>query len=114
MKARQLSDNIAVVLPRNVAIDELTELDNGKFEIEQNLVIEKVKNVTVYYGQLVDETRSPILNNESLSSNKHTDNGYYGKNGSFIYIPPTESYKNFYSREKKNHFQSHRKTSRIF
>ena len=114
MKARQLSDNIAVVLPRNVAIDELTELDNGKFEIEQNLVIGKVKNVTVYYGQLVDETRSPILNNESLSSNKHTDNGYYGKNGSFIYIPPTESYKNFYSREKKNHFQSQRKTSRIF
>lgn len=50
--AKNITDNIAYFLPRNTAVDQLMRLagPGNKVEIEQNLLNNKVKTVTAYYG----------------------------------------------------------------
>lgn len=49
-----ITDSIAFFLPRNVDVDHLAELagPDGQVEIEQNMLNNKVKTVTAYFGQL--------------------------------------------------------------
>ncbi|VDP36004.1 unnamed protein product [Soboliphyme baturini] len=53
--AQQFTSNIAIFLPRNASIIQLTELEkNGDYvEVEQNILNNKLKTVTAYYGDLV-------------------------------------------------------------
>ncbi|XP_043190151.1 trimethylguanosine synthase-like [Amphibalanus amphitrite] len=53
--ARAISENIAVLAPRNANVHQLTELagPGGQVEIEQNLLNGKIKTITAYYGDLI-------------------------------------------------------------
>jgi len=53
--ARQISPNLAYFLPKNTNIDQLVELaaPDGAAEIEQNVLNNKVKTITAYYGELI-------------------------------------------------------------
>ncbi|XP_052774682.1 trimethylguanosine synthase-like [Mya arenaria] len=53
--SRQISDNIALFVPRNTDINQLTSLagPGGKMEMEQNFLNRKLKTITAYYGELV-------------------------------------------------------------
>lgn len=53
--SRQVTDNIALFVPRNTNIDQLTSLagHGGKMEMEQNFLNSKLKTITAYYGELV-------------------------------------------------------------
>ena len=55
--ARQISNDIALFLPRNVSVDEVIELvePGKKVEVEQNFLNRRVKTVTVYFGELISE-----------------------------------------------------------
>lgn len=50
-----ISSNIGILLPRNVCVSQLEELAGvgSSVEIEQNLVNNKVKTVTAYFGDLI-------------------------------------------------------------
>lgn len=50
-----ITKNIGLLMPRNTNADQLAELagPGGRVEIEQNLLNNKVKTITAYYGDLV-------------------------------------------------------------
>ncbi|CAH1772304.1 unnamed protein product [Owenia fusiformis] len=59
--SEKITKNIAYFMPRNVNADQLSSLagPGGKVEIEQNLLNQKLKTITAYYGDLIDtETES--------------------------------------------------------
>ncbi|XP_050405601.1 trimethylguanosine synthase [Patella vulgata] len=53
-KSKIITENIALFVPRNTILDQLTLLagPGGKVEIEQNILNTKLKTITAYYGQL--------------------------------------------------------------
>ncbi|XP_052257081.1 trimethylguanosine synthase-like isoform X2 [Dreissena polymorpha] len=53
--SQQISQNIALFVPRNTNINQLTSLagPGGKMEMEQNFLNKKLKTITAYYGELV-------------------------------------------------------------
>ena len=52
-----ITENIAYYVPKNTNVDQLISLagPGGQVEIEQNLLNTKVKTVTAYYGELVQQ-----------------------------------------------------------
>ncbi|XP_041660026.1 trimethylguanosine synthase isoform X2 [Cheilinus undulatus] len=54
--AKLISDNIVYFLPRNADIDQIASLASpgGKVEVEQNLLNNKLKTVTAYFGSLIN------------------------------------------------------------
>ena len=59
MCRKYMTNNIAFLMPRNIDIDEvrkhLLDKENREFEMEQNMVGSKIKTVTIYFGDLVDD-----------------------------------------------------------
>lgn len=55
-ETKTITDNIAYFMPRNVNVEQLSSLagPGGKMEIEQNFVNKKLKTITAYYGDLVE------------------------------------------------------------
>lgn len=55
--ALKVSPNIAYFVPRNTNVDQLSSLagPGGRVEVEQNLLNRKIKTLTAYYGELVNE-----------------------------------------------------------
>ncbi|CAN0267436.1 unnamed protein product [Lampetra planeri] len=55
--AGQITPNIAFFLPRNADVDQLTSLagSGGKVEIEQNFLNIKLKTITAYFGELIED-----------------------------------------------------------
>ena len=53
--AKSITDSIAYFLPRNVDVEQVMRLAGpaGKTEIEQNILNNKVKTVTAYFGELM-------------------------------------------------------------
>ena len=53
----QITENIALFLPRNVDADEVISLalPGASVEIEQNFLNRRVKTVTAYFGELISE-----------------------------------------------------------
>lgn len=56
-KARQISENIAIFIPRNSNTQQLTTLagPGGSVEIEQSFLDRKLIALTAYYGELINE-----------------------------------------------------------
>ncbi|KAI9554882.1 hypothetical protein GHT06_020159 [Daphnia sinensis] len=56
--ARKITPNLAYFLPRNTNVDQVIELavSDGKAEIEQNILNNKVKTITAYYGELIRDS----------------------------------------------------------
>lgn len=54
---RRVTNNIAFFVPRNTSVLQLLELasEEEKVEIEQNFLNLKLKTVTAYYGDLIDQ-----------------------------------------------------------
>ncbi|XP_070397860.1 trimethylguanosine synthase isoform X5 [Nothobranchius furzeri] len=54
-QAKQISDNIVYFLPRNANVDQIASLagPGGRVEVEQNLLNNKLKTVTAYFGNLI-------------------------------------------------------------
>ncbi|XP_056246308.1 trimethylguanosine synthase isoform X1 [Seriola aureovittata] len=54
--AKLISDNIVYFLPRNADMDQVASLagPGGKVEVEQNLLNNKLKTVTAYFGSLIN------------------------------------------------------------
>ncbi|XP_077496502.1 trimethylguanosine synthase 1 isoform X2 [Amblyomma americanum] len=52
---RKITHNIALLVPRNTDAEQLAQLagPGGKVEIEQNLLNNKIKTITAYYGDLI-------------------------------------------------------------
>ncbi|CAL1264433.1 unnamed protein product [Larinioides sclopetarius] len=59
--AKQITDNIALFVPRNTVINQLVQLagEGNQVEIEQNALNKKVKTITAYYGDLVTAKSEP-------------------------------------------------------
>ena len=57
-ETKTITNNIAYFMPRNVDVEQLSSLagPGGKMEIEQNFVNKKLKTITAYYGELVENT----------------------------------------------------------
>lgn len=57
-ETRSITQNIAYFMPRNVDIEQLSSLagPGGKVELEQNFVNKKLKTITAYYGELVEDS----------------------------------------------------------
>ena len=55
-ETKTITDKIAYFMPRNVNVEQLSSLagPGGKMEIEQNFVNKKLKTITAYYGDLVE------------------------------------------------------------
>lgn len=55
--AKLISDNIVYFLPRNADMDQIASLagPGGKVEVEQNLLNNKLKTVTAYFGSLISQ-----------------------------------------------------------
>ena len=55
-ETKTITNNIAYFMPRNVDVEQLSSLagPGGKMEIEQNFVNKKLKTITAYYGELVE------------------------------------------------------------
>ncbi|XP_029971851.1 trimethylguanosine synthase [Salarias fasciatus] len=53
--AKLISDNIVYFLPRNADMDQIASLAGagGKVEVEQNILNNKLKTVTAYFGSLI-------------------------------------------------------------
>ncbi|XP_052830798.1 trimethylguanosine synthase isoform X2 [Octopus bimaculoides] len=53
--ARKVTNNLAFSAPRNTSTEQLCKLagEHGKVEIEQNILNNKVKTITAYYGELI-------------------------------------------------------------
>nr|XP_040026228.1 trimethylguanosine synthase isoform X1 [Gasterosteus aculeatus aculeatus]XP_040026229.1 trimethylguanosine synthase isoform X1 [Gasterosteus aculeatus aculeatus]XP_040026233.1 trimethylguanosine synthase isoform X1 [Gasterosteus aculeatus aculeatus] len=53
--AKLISDNIVYFLPRNADMDQIASLagPGGKVEVEQNILNNKLKTVTAYFGSLI-------------------------------------------------------------
>lgn len=62
--SRKITDNIAMLLPRNADVDQVVRLAGrgGSVEIEKNRLNKKVKTITAYYGDLIRSrsSTSPI------------------------------------------------------
>lgn len=56
-ETKTITENIAYFMPRNVNVEQLSSLagPGGKMEIEQNFVNKKLKTITAYYGELVQD-----------------------------------------------------------
>jgi trimethylguanosine synthase len=56
--ANKLTDNCAMFLPRNTPLSAMVELlpIGQQMEVELNVVNEKIKAMTVYFGELQDKT----------------------------------------------------------
>lgn len=56
-KARQISENVAVFLPRNSNTQQLATMagPGGSVEIEQSFLDRKLIALTAYYGELINE-----------------------------------------------------------
>lgn len=56
-ETKSITENIAYFMPRNADIEQLLSLaaPNGRVEIEQNFLNKKLKTITAYYGELVEE-----------------------------------------------------------
>ncbi|CAH1253670.1 TGS1 [Branchiostoma lanceolatum] len=56
-KTKEITDNIAYFVPRNADVEQLVSLagPGGRVEVEQNFLNRKLKTVTAYYGELVDD-----------------------------------------------------------
>jgi trimethylguanosine synthase len=56
---KYITDNIAFLMPRNIDIEEvrmnLLDNDHQEFEREENMVGKKIKTITLYFGDLVDQ-----------------------------------------------------------
>lgn len=52
---KKVTNNIAILVPKNTDADQLAQLagPGGKVEIEQNLLNNKIKTITAYYGDLI-------------------------------------------------------------
>ncbi|XP_075525241.1 trimethylguanosine synthase 1 isoform X1 [Dermacentor variabilis] len=52
---KKISSNIAILVPKNTNVDQLVQLagPGGMVEIEQNLLHNKIKTITAYFGDLV-------------------------------------------------------------
>lgn len=57
-ETKSITQNIAYFMPRNVDIEQLSSLagPGGKVELEQNFVNKKLKTITAYYGELVEDS----------------------------------------------------------
>ena len=55
---KAITDNIAYFLPRNVDVEQVLRLAGAhcKVEIEQNMLNSKVKTITAYFGELINES----------------------------------------------------------
>ncbi|XP_035210944.1 trimethylguanosine synthase-like isoform X2 [Stegodyphus dumicola] len=53
--AQKITKNVALFVPRNTIVNQLARLagDGNNVEIEQNVLNKKVKTITAYYGELV-------------------------------------------------------------
>ena len=51
--AKSITPNIAFFVPRNTKLDQLQSL--GRVKVEKNVINEKVKTLTAYYGDLTDK-----------------------------------------------------------
>ena len=60
--AREITENIAYYVPRNVDIQQLALLagPNGSVEIEQHFINKKLKTMTAYFGELVNAEFEPV------------------------------------------------------
>ena len=58
-QTKRITGNIAYFMPRNADVEQLTALagPGGKVEIEQNFVNTKLKTITAYYGELVNDRK---------------------------------------------------------
>ncbi|XP_061168162.1 trimethylguanosine synthase-like [Saccostrea echinata] len=80
--ARKITDNIAFFVPRNANVEQLTSMagPGGKVEIEQNMLNNKLKTITAYYGELVlegegiDEAGQDIPENEKTEPTQESRN----------------------------------------
>ncbi|XP_062607139.1 trimethylguanosine synthase-like [Saccostrea cucullata] len=79
--ARKITDNIAFFVPRNANVEQLTSMagPGGKVEIEQNMLNNKLKTITAYYGELVlegegcdEEGQDNIVENEETGLSEPT------------------------------------------
>ncbi|XP_071347536.1 trimethylguanosine synthase [Trachinotus anak] len=59
-RAKLISDNIVYFLPRNADMDQVASLagPGGRVEVEQNLLNNKLKTVTAYFGSLINSEGS--------------------------------------------------------
>ncbi|KAK2191637.1 hypothetical protein NP493_48g01082 [Ridgeia piscesae] len=59
-KTQLITDNIAYFLPRNTDMEQLTSLagPGGRVEVEQNFLNHKLKTITAYFGELIDDTEA--------------------------------------------------------
>ena len=67
---KHITSNIAYFLPRNTDVNQLIELggkSDGKVEVEQNYIAEKLKTITAYYGNLVDNYKENDTSSLPLS-----------------------------------------------
>ncbi|GAB1605317.1 trimethylguanosine synthase-like isoform X2 [Argonauta hians] len=57
--ARKVTKNLAFSAPRNTSMEQLCRLagDKSKVEIEQNILNNKVKTITAYYGELIVDSQ---------------------------------------------------------
>lgn len=55
--ARKVTNNIAFFIPRNTSAEQLGSLaaPHGYVEVEQNILNNKLKTITAYYGELIME-----------------------------------------------------------
>lgn len=68
--SKKITDNIAVLLPRNADVNQVTQLagPGGMVEVEQNMLNRRIKTITAYYGDLVSRsanTSSPPVHSKS-------------------------------------------------
>lgn len=50
--ARRLSNNIALFIPRNSSLSDISSLGSGEVEVEEVFMSGKLKALTAYYGDL--------------------------------------------------------------
>lgn len=74
---KYLTNNIAFLMPRNTDLDEvnrkLLTKEYPESECEQNMVGAKVKTLTMYFGDLVDQTVEAVLQSEPMVSSTGSD-----------------------------------------
>lgn len=77
LSAKYVTKNIAILLPRNIDLDEMETLSKLiyrcddettelKVEVEQNILSNKVKTMTAYFGKLINPNNEP--ENDSIAN----------------------------------------------
>ena len=77
LSAKYVTKNIAILLPRNIDLDEIETLSKLiyrcddettelKVEVEQNILSNKVKTMTAYFGKLINPNNEP--ENDSIAN----------------------------------------------